>query len=391
MTIQEEFEQFVVELSNFDNDEAVVNSEIKLALKRLKEKPSIFRGNPNGDFFYEDPILTNVLFYFLESKKLRMPTASVRNRPIRNSRILEWAWAGIKAFLNDGNETYKKLEARKPTKTLKIKKDRLHFAVIGDAGYSNTAQHNVLQKIKRKHEEDPFDYLIHLGDIYFAGGKADVLEHFLSPFREAVPDVLALLGNHELYMGGESFCLLIDSLRQPGRYFAIENDTWCIACLDTSLPSTSISRLDGELDAEQLEWLKELIEKSKGKEIILMSHHFIISGWGNISPKLKTQIEPFVSKIFSWYWGHEHSCAAYDKDSILSFFGACVGNGAFSEKKSQPKHQPMPQWFAGGSCSCFGKQTTDWEHGYLELIITPSSIFETYHLESDGFKRELHR
>lgn len=389
MNKREKFERFLDDLivSYKENQEIVL--QIQSSLKRLKENPDIFCGNPEGNFFYEDPILANALFYYLESKKIRIVTASGRKKPISNRRIMDYVIAGVKAILNYGHSSYKKLFNKKPKESVISKKNVLHLAVIGDAGFSEgNIQGKVLSKIKARHKEEPFDYLIHLGDIYPAGGNSGVLEHFLAPFMDVGPKVYALLGNHELYTGGESFSHVIDVLQQPGRYFSIENDNWCIACLDTSLPARSIRRIEGELDEEQLKWLKNLINNSSGKGIILMSHHYTVSGWENISPKLKTQIDPLISNIFSWYWGHEHGCATYDKKTV-GFYGACVGNGAYLERWKQPKYKTIPDWYPKGRCSCVNKKSHYWQHGYLELRITPDKVYEDYHLENETNSRVL--
>jgi len=205
--------------------------------------------------------------------------------------------------------------------------------------------------------------------------------------------VLTLCGNHDLYCGAEPFLSLIKTLRQPGRYFAIETPGWRIVCLDTSLASYSLLRGDGRLDDRQLEWLRGLLNIRDGRATVLLSHHFIRSAWGKGSPILHHQLsEDVKNKVFSWYWGHEHGCAAYKQDGF-GFYGACIGNGAFFKKWEPPRPElSQPAWYAKGRCECGGKDGPHfWQHGFLELELLPQKrLLERFHLENgETFERRL--
>lgn len=187
--------------------------------------------------------------------------------------------------------------------------------------------------------------------------------NFLVPFsalRRSECPVYTLCGNHDLYYGAEAYLGAIKVLQQPGRYFAIENDHWRIACLDTSLAAARTLRNDGQLDEGQLNWLRKLMALRDGKRLVLMSHHFIISGWDSPAESLRRVLaEDARDKVFAWYWGHEHRAAAYDRQGH-GFFGASVGNGAFPENWSLPSRlsrgagATTPVWFSKSRCTCFG-------------------------------------
>jgi hypothetical protein len=195
-----------------------------------------------------------------------------------------------------------------------------------------------------------------------------------------------LCGNHDLYHGPEAYLAALKVLRQPGRFFLIKTPHWRIAALDTSLGSARAARDDGKLDDTQFEWLKEqLADKRKG-DLILMSHHFIISGWDTPAKSLRGQLAKLArDHVFAWYWGHEHRCACYDKGT-WGFYGASVGNGAFLQEWTKPSDATMPATWSGGDSRCSCSEITPdlyWPHGFLELELSKDKIEETYHLD-DG-------
>ena len=387
---EDELHKLVNELETKSEDYTLLNS----ALIRLRQNPKLFAGDPNGIFTYEDPILANAAYTYYQNENGRLPTlvADFENgKFIDKNNWRDWVIPVIKMYLSQGDETYKILSEKIPQQSIKVDKSTMRIAIIGDAGFRGQVQKNVLHKIEQIHNKNPFDYLVHLGDIYFAGTTEEMLHHFISPFKRVCPNVLAVLGNHDLYNGGMPFLDVIDTLNQPGRFFAIENENWCLACLDTALHSTDFFRLDGALDEIQLSWLEELIKNNSQKGIILLSHHYIDSYWSKGSDSLRKQLKPFLPKIFSWYWGHEHNCATYHKNTV-GYYGACLGNGVFMEEWSNPINDTKPEWYPKDFCSCSkGKFENSWQHGFLELQISMNKIVETYHLESEIYIREIEK
>jgi hypothetical protein len=371
------------------SDETVLQ-ELRRAKAILKKDPSLFSGDPKGLFTYEDPILANIAYvcqsYLLKPSVVKL--AGEEKRAISKRNYWEWAKTGIKLWLSRNDKSYQTLMGMTPRESIKIEKDVIRIAVTGDAGFKGLAQKNVLDSIKERHRENPFDLLIHLGDVYFAGNNKEFFENLLAPLQRVGPTVLTLIGNHDLYFGGEAFLNALDVLRQPGRYFCIENPHWRVACLDTALPAETLRRNSGRLDKGQLTWLEEHLASGDGRETILMSHHYIVSGWETPSDDLKRQLASHLNKIFAWYWGHEHSCAIYDKKAA-GFYGACIGNGAFLETWKTPSREPLPKWYAKGKCSCYQDSSEFWPHGYLELELQPKRIVEKYHLEGGKPHRRI--
>jgi hypothetical protein len=312
-----------------------------------------------------------------------------------NSDLIAWLWTSIHARRSRSSPSLKDLAGRTPGKPITIEKEKLRVAVTGDAGFRNPAQAYVITRIKQLENTAPFDLFVHLGDTYYSGAPSEALLHVIQPFSkiDAKPKV-AVCGNHDLYHGGRAFMAIIDTWNQPGRYVAVETPHWIVACLDTSLGARDFLYNEGELDSGQLLWFEELVKKKGDPQLILMSHHPPVSAWYDPPFPLNSQMRPFVDNIFSWYWGHEHSCVVYPQ-APFNFFGACVGNGAFQEKWTAPRLKKQPtQWYATSKCTCFPpsriwglrrilNKRHFWPHGFLELELTAKQVVETYHVEHE--------
>jgi predicted phosphodiesterase len=363
------------------------------AYGRLKDHPELRRVAPDGAVTYSDPILAVAASWGAIAEDIA--TASVEGDDLTESSIWRWAVTGVQAWINRGDKGMSELAARVPTRTLNINKDVARIAVVGDAGYRGVPQQRVILMIREIHERSPFDLIVHLGDTYFSAGEQEVLRHLLVPFSAISAPLVTLCGNHDLYHGPDGYLAALKVLKQPGRFFLIKTPHWRIAALDTSFGSARALRNDGKLDAVQLEWLNDLlVAKTKG-DLILMSHHFIISGWDEPAKSLRLQLERLVrGRVFAWYWGHEHRCAYYDKGK-WGFYGASIGNGAFLEKWSDAARTDTPATWHGGEtrCSCSGiQENVYWPHGFVEIELRENRVTETYHLEGcETHVRELVR
>lgn len=387
---REDFENRIAALANApvayasENEGDSVRAEelLKESLQRLHDDPSLFSGDPNGVFTYDDPILALAALYDREGSEIlkTVSFAGLRGEEVRNLS-LRWIRTAIQAYLAKGDRSFVLLGGRTPSASLQLNKETARIAVVGDAGYKGYAQERVLNLMHRRHEETAFDLVVHLGDTYFSGSAKEIFTNLLAPFSLIGPRVVTLVGNHDLYYGAEGFSAALDVLHQPGRYFSIEGPHFKIVCLDTSLAAESLRRNEGLLDEGQLTWLKNLLKDDR--PTILMSHHFVVSAWEKISEELLLQLRELIKpKVKAWYWGHEHGCATYNEGQY-GFSGACVGNGAFLEVKKEPKDQTLLDWYAEGNCNCYSKDSSFWPHGFLELEIRPGQISETYHLEND--------
>jgi Calcineurin-like phosphoesterase len=365
---------------------------LREAFKRLDDSPGLRRLAPDGRVAYSDPVLTAAAEYGEAAANIGLASASVEGAELKNSTIWRWAIVGVEAWLNKGDKGMSDLAARVPTKPIELEGSPTRIAVVGDAGYRGVVQDAVIDMIANVHSKKPFDFLVHLGDVYFSAGAQAMLIHLLAPFNRLGIPWATLCGNHDLYHGPEAYMSALDVLGQPGRYFLIKTDEWQIAALDTSFAAKDFRRGNGELDRGQLNWLKSVIGSAGARRTVLMSHHFIVSGWDEPSKPLERQLGKLArNKVFAWYWGHEHRCALYDRGS-WGFYGASVGNGAFLEQFSAAtRHQHAAVWHGNNlRCDCAGiTQNTYWPHGFAELEFGSNALVETMHLEDNVSKQRV--
>jgi hypothetical protein len=158
------------------------------------------------------------------------------------------------------------------------------------------------------------------------------------------------------------------------------------------LGATNIAGDDARLDGKQLEWFDSMLAEKDDRPLVVMSHHFTISGWSKPAVSLTSQLNDRVNdKVFAWYWGHEHHCALYPNNGSNTYWGACVGNGSFIENYTNPtRPATTPTWFPTKRCTCYPEKKAYWPHGFIELEFSKGKIEETAHIENkETFNRTV--
>jgi hypothetical protein len=371
-------------------DLAQAVSALLAAARRLQQNPSLFSGDPDGVFTYEDPILAVAALWARSAgefdERIFSSAATIEGANLRKRAAWHWMVTGVRAWLSRHDHARLLLAGKTPTRVISVQKKETRIAVLGDAGFKGAAQDTVIRLMKERHAKNPFDLVIHLGDVYFAGSSEEILKNLLAPlssFSNSGAQVLTLLGNHDLYYGASGYHAALSILNQPGRYFEIDLPGWTIACLDTSLAAERVLGADAKLDDGQLEWLETILSRKERKRLVLMSHHYLTSSWEKPAASLKTQLQGLIAeKAFAWYWGHEHSCVQYGHGAH-GLHGACVGNGAFLERWRKPVYaSPELGWYPISRCNCYRADGPHfWPHGYVELLVTSGKITENYFLE----------
>jgi hypothetical protein len=225
------------------------------------------------------------------------------------------------------------------------------IAILGDWGADNDHAQTLATLVK---QQNP-DYVIHLGDIYYAGTEPEC-QKFLDnwPLRDAsgAPKQgysFALNGNHEMYSEGRYyFTTVLDGFGQEASYFSLANDWWQIFGLDTAYVPFSIS--GGSVDANlkcQWDFLVEGINASPSKKNILLSHNQPVSAFVKESvdaAPLREEYNRLLSAthagaVYGWFFGHEHRCTIYD-DPALQYKARLLGNGAIPH---DPQTETEPQ------------------------------------------------
>jgi 3',5'-cyclic AMP phosphodiesterase CpdA len=201
------------------------------------------------------------------------------------------------------------------------------LALLGDWG---TGMYGAPESA-RSIEKDPngYDVRLHLGDVYYSGNKDEVKERFLDiwPKNKTNNEInRACNSNHEMYTGGDAyFDQTLANFNQSASYFALENDHWILAGLDTAYKGK-------DLHGNQVAWLTELINNAGGRRVVLFSHHQPFSPFDGGNEKVTNKLSELLStqKIFGWYWGHEHRCVIYEQHPAWKLFGRCVGHGGYA-------------------------------------------------------------
>lgn len=195
-------------------------------------------------------------------------------------------------------------------------------AVFGDWGTGLYGAPACAQSIEKRGK---YDLVLHLGDVYYSGTEKEIAERFVEVWPK-VPGAKnrGLNGNHEMYTGGRAYFEAVGRWGQASSYFALENDHWILACLDTAYA-------DHDLHGDQGAWVQELAAASPQKKLLLFSHHQPFSLLDSQGPKLVKKLAPLFDtrRIFAWYWGHEHHCILYKPHPLYGLRGRCVGHGGF--------------------------------------------------------------
>jgi hypothetical protein len=219
-------------------------------------------------------------------------------------------------------------------------------------------------------------YLVHLGDVYYAGtpNSDDQTDLLYFPWHEEqvnflnywpVPPPLptgrsfALNSNHEMYSGGEGyFKVALGDPRFGGQkdsktgkaasYFALTYGAWTIIGLDSAYydpsPMCMTGSLGGTAHTQQAEWLRGLVQSKTcdPAKCIIMTHHAPITYDGSALETytdssgntygLWTEVTAALGAPPAyWYYGHIHNGIIYNRSNPLTGGGSllrCLGNGA---------------------------------------------------------------
>lgn len=174
------------------------------------------------------------------------------------------------------------------------------------------------------------DYVIHLGDVYYAGTKHEEHNKFIKLLEgKSLGKLYTMNSNHEMYdvaRGLYDVTLANDLFKhQQGRtYFSIDIGDWILVGLDSAYFDESSLYMDGSLYKDiatgiQYDFLNDI--SKQGKPIFLMTHH---NGIGikdqefTINKKLWSQVEKCLDGKMPdmWYWGHVHNGVVYNTDKL---------------------------------------------------------------------------
>jgi hypothetical protein len=252
-------------------------------------------------------------------------------------------------------------------------------------------------------QNDPagFYLAMHLGDVYYSGDDGEMQSRFLDLWPN-IPGAISrgLNGNHEMYTGGKAyFDAALTRFGQSASYFALQNNYWLLACLDSAYA-------DHDLAGDQAAWLTNLISQAGDRKVVLFSHHQPYSLMDDQGPKLVQKLGQHLSsrRIYAWYWGHEHHCVIYDEHPAYGLRGRCIGHSGFPEFRkpdwgaapAKPSWHRLnattdspPGYVLDGRNDYIPKHETEYApHGYLTLEFENAEMREFIH-QPDGKRVDL--
>jgi hypothetical protein len=173
-----------------------------------------------------------------------------------------------------------------------------------------------------------------------------------------------------MYSGGHDYynTLLTDVRFKKQRrcsYFELFNQHWKILGLDTGWD-------EGDLKAPQAEWVKERMDASKQK-VMLLSHHQLFSAYESVEEAVGVKLQAALetNRIRSWFWGHEHRCMLYKPYRRVQY-ARCVGHAGVPVYMSHDLDDRYPE-------------PGDYEYrGYLVKGIERWALFGFAVLDFDG-------
>jgi hypothetical protein len=285
--------------------------------------------------------------------------------------------------------------------------DNKTLGILGDWGGANAPALSVGNVAAEKS-----DYLIHLGDVYYAGtnGNGGSLDpeqqtNFLNVWPGKAGKSFALNSNHDMYAHATGYATALASpvfQAQGGNCFALYNDAFRIVGLDsayyapdsklTDFPGYMIGSL-GDAQGDQMHFLAGQIAKLKpGQKLVLLSHHnglnvdgslpqpsdpgFLL--WQQVIGVLKL-LPAAASKNVLWYWGHVHAGAVYKPQTVngITISPRCCGHGCIpwglASELAQSGHVI---WYEKQNMGPGGNYFVT--NGYAKLTLNGASLTEAF-------------
>ncbi|WP_336762008.1 metallophosphoesterase family protein [Paenibacillus sp. USHLN196] len=194
----------------------------------------------------------------------------------------------------------------------------MRLALLGDFHYSSMSHGTEEMKAARvrayEHMLEAFlkeeaDFHISIGDLTHEG-TAQELRSIYSILARSERNFIHVLGNHDTYSIPKHE---ISTLTGQDRYRAIDTPHAKLIFLDTT---QEMNREDwgGELDGEQLAWLKDQLADSYEKQVLLFGHHPVFDTTARSTlDKLYVRPQDELKSIFNsrpeggiYFCGHNH-------------------------------------------------------------------------------------
>lgn len=225
----------------------------------------------------------------------------------------------------------------------------VRIAVAGDVGYSGFRGEATGRAIDAIADDDPFDYLLLLGDNVYPGGDPDKLPSTVfGPFAATLDrgtELLAILGNHDQSHAEAQ----VAALGMAGRWWAVERDGLLLIGLDSNEPD----------NPEQLAFLEQQLRTTTARWKVVALHHPPYSaGYQGSNEAARDAFSPLferfgVQLVLS---GHEHD---YQRSVPIGGVTYVVTGGAAGTRRTGEED--------------FTAVSFSW-HSFVELGVYPDRI-----------------
>ena len=180
-----------------------------------------------------------------------------------------------------------------------LQPDSVRFAIIGDSGTGDAKQAAVAAQMSKARAQDPFDFVLMLGDNIYGGHSAEDLKNkFDLPYSHLLSAgvrFFACLGNHD----SENERYYAPMGMNGNRYYNFRKGNAEFFALDSNY-----------MDPGQMDWLRQRLSSSSARWKICYFHHPLYSDARFHGPDLdlRQRLEPILRQfgadvVFS---GHEH-------------------------------------------------------------------------------------
>lgn len=217
--------------------------------------------------------------------------------------------------------------------------NNLRFVQVSDAHFS-TFEENTSYKFLKKSQEllqdvifqintsGPYDFVMFTGDLVNKPKKNELVK-FLGTASKINCPWYAINGNHDISMDGpltkEEFRKLLNShnlyMRTDKLYYAFTpKKGFRVICLDSIIDYKMSS--NGEINEEQMKWLKKELDDNKKNVIILCTHVPIEEPYSSTDHKMINEDE--IKRLLYSYsnpivvlQGHYHCVRAKQKENVI--------------------------------------------------------------------------
>jgi hypothetical protein len=291
--------------------------------------------------------------------------------------------------------------------------DSATFWILGDWGGANPSADSIGAAV-RAEAGKPNNYVIHLGDVYYAGTNESILTYPYESWNlvDVWPGVpgrsFTLNSNHEMYAhdtGYVTTALQAAAFQaQGGNCFALYNNAFRIVGLDTAYyaPDQSFyGFMQGTLgpgQGGQMQFLLSQIgQLQSGQTLILLTHHNGLNFDGSIPnpgddayqlwqevTQVLQQLPASASKNVWWYWGHQHAGIVYPPQTVpgtaITISPRCCGHSCIpwgiSSVLTQAKQAGKVSWFEN---KVLGPQSNYFvTNGYASLALSGARLGESF-------------